>query len=720
MVVDALVTAQTDDVRAISRAARRVCVGCGVIVIALSVVVLAGWALGIKALEQVAPGLPAMTSDTAVGLGCAGLSLALLAPGSRRRSAGRCLGGIAAVIGLLVVFEYLVAPIGIDQLLFRDPGAIDPGRPSPHTAVALIALGLAFVTADLPRLPGWVHQGFLMLSGAVATSALTGYIYDVDYLRGVSGTNGMAVHTLAGVIVLTLGALALLPDRGLLGMMRGDAGGAILARVVIPLGCGGPLVIGAALFVLQQDGVLGVRLAMSLFTLSMVALVVAMLLVVAVRARQADTRAREVSNRLRAMFDHLPAAMSLRGLDGRFLDINHAAAAMVGRPVAEIIGDEPGELAISTAIRDDDLAVSRDREAVSRDAHLRHADGRELDYRIIRYPVLDRGGEVLAVGTFAFDITEQRRTIAALELAQERFRSMFEEAPIGMAVVSLDGCFEQVNSALCRLLDRPRDQLEGTDSGALMTHDDLAASRAVRQALLDGDTDSRAVESRYRHAAGHLVAVDVHVTLLRDSAGAPLHFLAQVQDITERKRDHAHLKHLADHDPLTGVRNRRSFEWMLARHTTYRRRRGPGGALMVIDLDHFKQINDTLGHHAGDELIVHIASLLTRQLRTNDVIARLGGDEFAVLLPEISLRHALRVGEALLDALRASTPPISDAAGSISASVGVVDLGELPGAGAHEFLRHADQAMYAAKTAGGDRISAWEPAALALEPALER
>jgi diguanylate cyclase (GGDEF)-like protein/PAS domain S-box-containing protein len=701
-------TATADDADSIPRAARRVCIGCGTAVVVLSVVVLAGWVFGIKALKEVAPGLPAMTSDTAIGLGCAGLALALLAPGSRRRSIGRCLGGVVAMIGLLVIFEYLVAPIGIDQLLFRDSGSLDPGRPSPHTAVALVALGSAFVTSDLRRLPVWVHQGCLALSGAVAVSALTGYIYDVDYLRGVSGTNGMAVHTLAGVITLTIGALALHPDRGLLGMMHGEGGGAIVARVVIPLGCGGPLAIGAALFVMQQDGVIGVRLAMSLYTLLMVALMVVMLLIVADRARRADARGREVSNRLQAMFDHVPAAISLRGLDGRYLDVNEEAAAILGRTVEELIGNAPEELTIAASLHADDREMHRSRKPVSHKQTIPHADGDSRSYQVIRYPVLDHDDEVLAFGTFAFDITEQNRTIVALELAQEQFRSMFEEAPIGMAVISFDGRLEQVNDALCRILGYPREALEGIESASLMHQDDLQTSLAVRQALLDGDAHSHTIESRYRHAAGHSVAVDVHLTVLRGGDGGVVHFLAQVQDITERKRDHAHLTHLADHDPLTGVRNRRSFERMLAQHTRHQRRRGSSGALLVIDLDQFKQINDTLGHQAGDEHIVHTVRSLERQLRTTDVIARLGGDEFAVLLPETSMVDAVRVGRNLLDALRVDSRLV----GSASASIGVASLDDHSDAGAQEILRRADQAMYAAKSLGGDRVSAWDPAML--------
>jgi diguanylate cyclase (GGDEF)-like protein/PAS domain S-box-containing protein len=694
----------------------RCCIGCGCAVIALSVVVLAGWTFGMMSLERIAPGLPAMTADTAIGLGCAGLALACLAPGSRRRRTGRWLGGVVATIGLLVIFEYLVTPIGIDQLLFREPGVVDPGRPSPHTAVALIALGLAFVSSDRSRMPGWVHQACLALTGAVAVSALVGYIYGVDYLRGVSGTNGMAVHTLAAVIILTIGAMSLNPDRGVLGMIRGGDSAGIIARAMIPLSCA-PLVIGTVLFVMQRDGAVGVRLAMSLFTLSMVGLVVVMMLVVADRARRADARAREASDRLQALFDHAPAALSLRGLDGRYLNVNEEAAAIAGRRPAEMIGERPDELITNAEVEADDELMERSRTAVRREQRLPHADGRDRDYQVIRYPVLGRGGEVLAFGTFAFDLTEQKRTIVALELAQDRFRAAFEEAPIGMTVLALDGRFEQVNDALCQILGYPREQLERIDSSSLVAAEDLEAWLGVRRAMLDGATDSPTIEARCRHAAGHLVVVDAHVAVVRGPDGVPLHFLAQVQDITERKRDHLHLEHLADHDPLTGIQNRRAFERTLSQHTSLERRRGPGGSLMLIDLDQFKQINDTHGHQAGDELIVQTARRLKRHLRTTDVVARLGGDEFAVLLPDTSVADAVRVGEGLLRALRAPSEGIPDLARPASASIGIAPIGDQPSDGFRLALRHADQAMYEAKASGRDLIAVWTPGASRVDTA---
>ena len=143
-------------------------------------------------------------------------------------------------------------------------------------------------------------------------------------------------------------------------------------------------------------------------------------------------------------------------------------------------------------------------------------------------------------------------------------------------------------------------------------------------------------------------------TVVRDDGGCPLYFLSHFLDITDRKQFESELQHLADHDSLTGLANRRSFEATLARRVASGGRHRQGGALLVLDLDHFKQINETLGHLAGDELIVSLASLLRRHLRSTEVIGRLGGDEFAVMLPYATREQAERAAS-LIDAVRAES-----------------------------------------------------------------
>jgi diguanylate cyclase (GGDEF)-like protein len=206
--------------------------------------------------------------------------------------------------------------------------------------------------------------------------------------------------------------------------------------------------------------------------------------------------------------------------------------------------------------------------------------------------------------------------------------------------------------------------------------------------------DGMAVELRIVHADGHPVWVALQATIVRDDDGTAVHVLLQVQDITERRSLEDQLRHLADHDALTGMLNRRGMDRALAQHVALGRRYGAQGALLLLDLDGFKAVNDSLGHAAGDELIVTCARALQERLRETDVLGRLGGDEFAVLLPA--------EGEDEARAVAAKVVAIIREVGGVTVSVGVTPFGDEPTS--TSALDRADTAMYLAKQAGRDRF----------------
>ena len=200
----------------------------------------------------------------------------------------------------------------------------------------------------------------------------------------------------------------------------------------------------------------------------------------------------------------------------------------------------------------------------------------------------------------------------------------------------------------------------------------------------------------------------VNIFLLIALAASLLALLALRRRAARARRDlrsllatTSELRHLADHDPLTGLPNRRRFEQDLARHLAHVRRYGPEGAALVLDLDCFKPVNDTFGHAAGDRLLARVASVLRERLRATDVVARLGGDEFAVLLPRVDRAGAAAVARSLVETVRAEALT-ADARG-VTISVGAIafedfELASLPAS----VLAAADLAMYDAKAAGGD------------------
>jgi diguanylate cyclase (GGDEF)-like protein/PAS domain S-box-containing protein len=175
------------------------------------------------------------------------------------------------------------------------------------------------------------------------------------------------------------------------------------------------------------------------------------------------------------------------------------------------------------------------------------------------------------------------------------------------------------------------------------------------------------------------------------------------RDVTERERIQARLRHLADHDPLTGLLNRRRFEEELADRVAQASRYGGGGAVLLLDIDNFKRVNDSLGHHAGDAVIRSVADLLHRELRETDVLARLGGDELAVLLPHADAEQARGVSEKLVEVVRDHRTPFKGESLQVTTSLGVAILSHPRTQTAEELMVEADIAVYDAKAAGRDR-----------------
>jgi diguanylate cyclase (GGDEF)-like protein len=186
--------------------------------------------------------------------------------------------------------------------------------------------------------------------------------------------------------------------------------------------------------------------------------------------------------------------------------------------------------------------------------------------------------------------------------------------------------------------------------------------------------------------------------------------VVQVQDITERKRFEGQLQYLADHDALTGLFNRRRFEEELDQAVALARRYKRPGALLVIDLDNFKYVNDTYGHAVGDELIGRVAAALRERVRETDVLGRLGGDEFALVLPEVGANDARLVAQELVLALRAGADVVLEGRRiQATASIGIALIEPTDELTGQELLAEADIAMYEAKEAGRDRVSIADP-----------
>jgi diguanylate cyclase (GGDEF)-like protein len=206
---------------------------------------------------------------------------------------------------------------------------------------------------------------------------------------------------------------------------------------------------------------------------------------------------------------------------------------------------------------------------------------------------------------------------------------------------------------------------------------------------------------------GSRIEVSLTLSPIREEDGAITGIAVISRDIGERKRLQRRLQHLVDHDPLTGLLNRRGLEAALGRAIHACERYGTPAALLLIDLDDFKYVNDSLGHGTGDQLIRSVADRLRARLRETDVVARVGGDEFVVLLDHADVAEALQVAEDLRAVVRDVRPPGGDERLRPTASIGIAPLGAV---GAEELLVRADLAMYEAKDRGRDAVALYTEA----------
>jgi diguanylate cyclase (GGDEF)-like protein/PAS domain S-box-containing protein len=349
-------------------------------------------------------------------------------------------------------------------------------------------------------------------------------------------------------------------------------------------------------------------------------------------------------------------------------------------------------------------AAQRDGEDADLEMVILRTDGtrRTLHSRV--HAVHGADGQLVRIEGISQDITEQRAADRARRAAEQRFEVAFDRAPNGMFLSGRDGRFLRLNDALAGLTGYSREELLEQGPLGIVHPDDVAQVVEAMEAMGDGDIT---LEHRLNHRDGRAVWVSVSATLVRDEYGEPLHVLGQMQDVTERREYEQRLRHLADHDPLTGLLNRRGFERALEAHVARTRRYGAAGALLVVDLDGFKYINDTLGHHAGDQLIIACAAALRERLRETDVLGRLGGDEFAVLLPVESAPEAAVVAGALVEIVRQRARGFGgQQAGNVTASIGVAAV-DVATATSGELMVSADLAMYEAKEAGRNQFAVY-------------
>ena len=291
---------------------------------------------------------------------------------------------------------------------------------------------------------------------------------------------------------------------------------------------------------------------------------------------------------------------------------------------------------------------------------------------------------------------------------QQRFHAAFTHAAIGMAIVSPEGCILQVNQALCTLLAGPAEQLVGRPFGSLLHAGDAALLQRHAAGVATRSDDSFSIEMRCVGFDLLETWVLLHCGLFGNNSSAQAGLIYQLHDITSRRRAEGELRHIAFHDSLTDLANRNCLHERLS-VAVERHRQDPRAsfAVMYLDLDRFKTVNDSLGHPAGDQLLKVVAQRLAAGVRPGDLVARLGGDEFAILLEGITQPDDLaRLGQRLLESL-AQPVDINGTEVRPAASIGLT-FSHTPYRDCDEVLRNADLAMYKAKAEGKGRLALFD------------
>ena len=411
----------------------------------------------------------------------------------------------------------------------------------------------------------------------------------------------------------------------------------------------------------------------------------------------------------RALVETSTDVIVLIGVDGRIRFINEACREVLGFGPEEMMGGHVRNFNANRELPGSDVAFERILGGESRSRRrmtARRKDGTAVELMFNASPLRSDDGRVIGVVVIATDISDLIATQELLEEAEGRYRTLVEQLPAVsyIAEPGAKGTWQYVSPQLERMLGFSQEE---------WTADPTLWARRIHpedrdRVLEEEERDSILgvpLASEYR-----MITKDGRVIWVRDEGvlraepGERIHYEGMLTNVTERKSFESQLQFLADHDPLTGLFNRRRFVQELDLEIKLMRRDGHPSSLLMLDVDGLKQVNDAMGHQAGDALVRQTAEVLRDRLRGTDSVGRLGGDEFAVLLRGSRVNEAAAVAQVLLDRFRgreqvASAEPIRP-----TISIGLTSL-RRNFTGADEAIGAADRAMYEAKRTGGDRVA---------------
>ena len=436
---------------------------------------------------------------------------------------------------------------------------------------------------------------------------------------------------------------------------------------------------------------------------------------IAIERRSAEDALRRSEAKFRGLFENVLEGVYQTSRDGRILVANPAFVRLLGYDSAEELSRVPAG-ALYWYAGDRDIFTRRveaEGEVRNEEYVLRRKDGSMLvvvdNCRVVR----DKQGRVSGYEGTLTDITERKKAETAVFQAKERAQITLQS--IGDAVITTDaqGRIDYMNPVAESLTGWENREAEGQLIGELLTVvNDVTrepAENPVVRCLREGQVLGLAEHTVLITRRGQELAIQDSAAPIRDRAGNLIGAVMVFHDISKERRLHRALHYQASHDALTGLINRREFEKRLtAAVEDARLDRDARHALLYLDLDQFKLVNDTCGHPAGDQLLKQITGMLQARVRSGDSLARLGGDEFGILLTGCLLDQALRVAENLRQAIRDYRFIWQDGALEVGVSIGIVEItSETPSVAS--VMSAADVACYSAKDSGRNRVQLYRP-----------